>query len=171
MTGAGALHRPLFLRLATGARRVILPPPALCPARRLTVPFELKILAWGCVLALVHIFAASSARTRQYGRSWNMGARDEQMPEPSPVVGRLLRAQANFFETFPISAALLLLNGLLPLSNGVTVAGAALWLGARIIYLPLYATGVPVIRTFVWALSFLGILLLLWGPLQASLLG
>src|SRR5690349_1814419 len=27
--------------------------------------YELKILAWGCVLALVHILAASHTRTRQ----------------------------------------------------------------------------------------------------------
>lgn len=134
------------------------------------MPFELKILAWGCLLAFVHIFAASQAKTRQYGRAWNVGARDADLPPPAPLVGRLMRAQANYFETFPIAAALLLLDGLFPFANGVTMLGGSLWLGARIAYLPLYAAGVPVVRTVVWTIGFLGILLLLWPPLVASLL-
>lgn len=133
------------------------------------MPYELKILAWGCILALVHIFATSQTRTRQYGRDWNMSARDAEMPPPEPLVGRLIRAQANYFETFPIVAALLLLDGLGHYSSTLTIWGASLWLGARIVYLPLYAAGVPVVRTIVWAVSFLGILLLLWPPLCASL--
>lgn len=136
------------------------------------MPFELKILAWGCVLALVHVLVAGNVRTRQYGKTWNMSARDEQMPPPEPLVGRLLRAQANYFETFPVVAALLIIIALLPsLSGPVTIAGASLWLGARIVYLPLYAAGVPVVRTVVWSIGFLGILLLLWPILTASILG
>ncbi|MBO9581627.1 MAG: MAPEG family protein [Sphingobium sp.] len=130
--------------------------------------FELKILVWGCVLGLVHIFAAGQAKTRQYGRDWNVSARDAELPPPpSPVVGRLMRAQANYFETFPIAALLLLIAGLVP-SSSVTPWGASLWFGARLVYLPLYAFGVPVVRTLVWGVSFVGILLLLWPPLAAS---
>ena len=63
---------------------------------------ELTVLAWGCVLALVHVFAAIRAKTRQYGTKWNMSARDEEVPPLNPVAGRLARAQANFYESFPI---------------------------------------------------------------------
>ena len=66
---------------------------------------ELIVLAWGCILALVHIFVAVRFKTRQYGTKWNVGARDEDLPPPQPIVGRLARAQANFFETFPVFAA------------------------------------------------------------------
>ena len=124
--------------------------------------FELKILAWGCVLALVHILAAGQVRTRQYGRAWNTGARDETMPPPAPLVGRLLRAQANYFETFPIVAAAILIDAAAGLFDSGTRIGAMLWLGARIVYLPLYAAGVPVVRTIVWTVSALGLVLLLW---------
>jgi uncharacterized MAPEG superfamily protein len=134
------------------------------------MPFELKILVWGCVLALVHILAAAHLRTRQYGIAWNMGPRDADLPPPAPLVGRLLRAQANFFETFPIAVVALLLGGLVPFSNAATQWGAALWLGARIVYLPLYAAGVPLVRSLVWVVSLLGIVLMLWPALQASLL-
>ena len=37
-------------------------------------------------------------------------ARDEELPPPNPVVGRLTRAQANFFETFPIMIAAVLIS-------------------------------------------------------------
>ncbi len=129
--------------------------------------FELKILAWGCVLALVHILAAAQVKTRQYGRTWNMSARDETLPAPLPLVGRLMRAQANFFETFPIVAAAILIDWAAGLFDPVTRLGAALWLGARVVYLPLYAAGVPVVRTLVWSVSTLGIILLLWRRSRA----
>lgn len=128
---------------------------------------ELKVLAWGCILALVHVFAAGNARTRQFGAKWNMGARDEAMPPPSPVVGRLERAQANFFETFPIVVAAILIVQVAGLNGRWTAMGALLWLIARVIYLPLYAFGVPVVRTLVFTMSFVGLVMLLWPALVA----
>ena len=53
-------------------------------------------------------FTATRFKTAQYGRKWNVGARDEALPPPSPVTGRLMRAQANFEETFPIAIVALL---------------------------------------------------------------
>lgn len=123
---------------------------------------ELTVLAWGCLLGLVHIFAAGQARTRQYGAKWNMGARDEAVPEPSPVVGRLSRAQANFFETFPVVVAVIAILAISGRANGTSALGAWIWLGGRVVYLPLYAFGVPVIRSLVFAVSFVGLAMMLW---------
>ncbi len=131
--------------------------------------FELKILAWGCVLAIVHVLAAAQVKTRQYGRAWNMSARDETLPPPTPLVGRLMRAQSNYFETFPIVAAAILIDAAAGLFDSGTRAGAMLWLGARVVYLPLYAAGVPVVRTLVWTVSALGLVLLLWPALAQTL--
>jgi uncharacterized MAPEG superfamily protein len=90
---------------------------------------ELTVLAWGCVLALVHIFIAVRFKTRQYGTGWNMGARDEELPPPQPIVGRLARAQANFFETFPIAAAAILI---VEVAGGQTGGRrSARWCGSR----------------------------------------
>src|SRR4051794_29819880 len=108
---------------------------------------ELIVLAWGCVLAFVHIFAAVRVKTRQYGTKWNMGARDEELPAPQPVVGRLARAQVNFYEPFPLYAAAALIVSVAHLTNRWTAIGALLWIGGRIVYLPLYAMGVPYVRT------------------------
>lgn len=122
---------------------------------------ELTVLAWGCVLGLVHIFAAAQVKTRQYGAKWNMGARDEELPPPSPVVGRLMRAQANFFETFPIVIAAVAILVLSERTSANTALGAWLWLGGRVVYLPLYALGVPVVRTIAFAVSFVGVIMML----------
>jgi uncharacterized MAPEG superfamily protein len=129
---------------------------------------ELSVLAWGCVLGLVHLFVAVRAKTRQYGTKWNVGARDEELPPPAPVVGRLTRAQANFFETCPIFAAAVLIDAAAGLDTPWTALGALIWLGARILYLPLYAFGVPAVRTGVWMLGMVGIALVLWPPLAAA---
>lgn len=129
---------------------------------------ELIVLAWGCILALVHIFAAVRVKTRQYGTQWNMGARDGELPPAQPIVGRLARAQANFFETFPIFAAAALIVAVAGLGDRWTAIGAWLWLGARIVYLPLYAFGVPVVRTIVFLVSVAGIALVLRPALAAA---
>lgn len=132
------------------------------------MPTEIAVLIWGCVLALVHIFAAAHVKTRQYGAHWNMGARDESLPPPAPLTGRLVRAQANYFETFPIVAALILADAWLGLFDRWTAIGALLWLGARIVYLPLYALGIPVARTLAFAASMAGLVMLLWPALAAA---
>jgi uncharacterized MAPEG superfamily protein len=126
---------------------------------------ELSVLAWGCVLAIVHVFAAVRVKTRQYGTRWNVGARDEELPPPQPLVGRLARAQANFFETFPVMAAAILIATLAERTSDLTAIGALLWLGARIVYLPLYALGIRVVRTLVWLASIVGLAMVLWPAL------
>ena len=128
---------------------------------------ELTVLAWGCVLALVHIFAAVRVKTRQYGTKWNVGARDEALPPPDPLVGRLARAQANFFETFPIMIAAVLIVSAAGIADRWTGIGAWLWLGGRVAYLPLYALGVPYVRTLAWGVSLVGIVMVLKPALVA----
>jgi uncharacterized MAPEG superfamily protein len=131
------------------------------------MPVELKILALGAVLLLVHIFAAVHLKTKQYGRHWNVGARDETLPPLSPVVGRLARAQANFQETFPVAIVALLGVVVAGQTSWMTAVGGWIWLACRTIYLPLYAMGVPVVRTVAFSISIVGLGLVLWPLLLA----
>ena len=128
----------------------------------MNLPVELRIAALGAILLLVHIFAAAYLKTKQYGRSWNVGARDEAVPPLNPVAARLERAQANFLETFPIAIVALLGVVIAGRTSPSTALGGWIWLGARIIYLPLYGFGVPGVRTaaFVISLAGLGMILL-----------
>ena len=131
------------------------------------MPIELKILALGALLLFVHIFTATRFKTAQWGRKWNVGARDEALTEPNPVTGRTMRAQANFQETFPIAIIALLGVVVAQRTSQWTAIGGWIWLGARVVYLPLYAVGVPVIRTVVWTISMVGLVMVLW-PLLAG---
>jgi uncharacterized MAPEG superfamily protein len=131
---------------------------------------ELNVLAWGCVLALLHILLAAQVKTRQYGTKWNMGARDEELPPPRPIVGRMARAQANFYETFPLYAAAAIIVSVAHINNRVTAIGALVWLVARILYLPLYALGIPYVRTLAWIASLVGIVMVI-GPALAATFG
>jgi len=130
------------------------------------MPIELRIAALGALLLFVHIFAAIRAKTAQYGRAWNTSARDESLPPPNPMVGRLTRAQANFAETFPIAVVALLGVVLAERTNQWTALGGWIWLGARLVYLPLYAAGIPVVRTLVYAVSMVGIGMIIWPLLM-----
>ncbi|HET6942667.1 MAG TPA: MAPEG family protein [Sphingomicrobium sp.] len=126
------------------------------------MPVEIKIAALGALLLLVHIFAAVHLKTKQYGRTWNVGARDEVLPPLNPVAGRLARAQANFQETFPIAIVALLGVVIAGRASSWTALGGWIWLGARIIYLPLYGLGVPVWRTATFAVSIVGLVIVIW---------
>ena len=128
---------------------------------------ELKILALGAVLLFIHIFTATRFKTAQYGRSWNVGARDEALPAADVMTGRTMRAQANFQETFPIAIVALLGVAIAGKTTQWTALGGWIWLGARIVYLPLYWAGIPVIRTVVWTISMAGVAMVLW-PLLAG---
>lgn len=126
------------------------------------MPYELLVAAWGCVLAFVHIMAAIQLKTRQYGVEWNMGARDGEQPPLNPVAARVGRAQANFFETFPIVLFAAVALVVAERTTQYTAFGAGLWLGARIVYLPLYWAGVPKLRTLVFLASVVGVGMMVW---------
>ncbi|MEO7634552.1 MAG: MAPEG family protein [Sphingomicrobium sp.] len=125
------------------------------------MPTELTILALGALLLFVHIVVAGQFKTAQYGRKWNMGARDEALPPPNAMTGRTMRAQANFQETFPIAVVALLGVVIAQRTNQWTMLGGWIWLGARVAYLPLYAAGVRVVRTIVYAMSMIGLAMVL----------
>jgi uncharacterized MAPEG superfamily protein len=122
---------------------------------------ELKMLALSIVLGFVHIMAAVRAVTRQYGSKWNMGARDEAMSPLEPLPGRLTRARDNFLETFPFFAAAVLIAHVAGRDGMLTAVGVQFYFWARLVYLPLYAFGIPRIRTLVWIVAMVGILLIL----------
>ena len=118
---------------------------------------ELTILAWAAVLLLVHIFSAVILKTQQYGADWNTGARDEAMPPLAPVPARLERARDNFLETLPIAIIALLGVVVAGRTGSMTALGGWIWLGARVVYLPLYWAGVPKVRTLVFLVSVVGL--------------
>jgi len=131
------------------------------------VAFEFRMLGLSVVLGLVHIIAAAHSASLQRGYRWTASARDQPVPPLLGTAGRLARALSNFSETFPLFAALVLAVVMAGKSSQLSEWGAGLYLGARVLYLPLYAFGVPLIRSLAWNVAAFGITLLvfalLWG--------
>jgi uncharacterized MAPEG superfamily protein len=125
------------------------------------MPVEITILFLAAILLLVHVFAAANAKTKQYGVEWNMGARDESLPPLGDKAGRLVRAQENFQETLPIAIIALLGAVVAGRTGEWTAIGGWVWIGARVVYLPVYAMGIPKLRTVIFLLSLLGLGLVL----------
>lgn len=123
--------------------------------------FELTVLGWTLVLALVQIFLPAMLRDRETGRAYNAGPRDEAGPPVGKVTGRLRRAQANLFETLPLFAIAILIAHVAGRNGALTHWGAVLYLAARVVYVPLYAFGVPYVRSLVWIVSLIGLLMTL----------
>ncbi|WP_250453313.1 MAPEG family protein [Caballeronia sp. ATUFL_M2_KS44] len=123
--------------------------------------FELTMLAWTLVLALVQVFLPALVRNRETGIQYNAGPRDGPAPPPGKLAGRLMRAQANLFETLPVFAIAVLIVHATGRENALTHYGALTYFVARLIYVPLYAAGVPFVRSLVWLISIVGIVQML----------
>ncbi|WP_230974774.1 MAPEG family protein [Brevundimonas vitis] len=114
---------------------------------------EFILLAGALVLALVQIMAAGAARTAELGAKWNAGPRDGDTPPPGKLAGRLMRAQANLFETLPLFAAAVIMAHVAGKDGLVTSVGAHVYVLGRVVYLGLYALGIPYLRSLVWLAS------------------
>ena len=122
---------------------------------------ELNYLALTLILALVQVFLPAGARTVEFGSKWNAGPRDETPAAKKPLTGRLERAQANLFETLPLFIGAVLIAHVAGQNGALTLWGAALYFWARVVYVPLYAFGVPYVRSLVWTVSFAGLVMIL----------
>ena len=121
---------------------------------------ELDYLAWAVVLGLVHALATGQLGLLQHGAAYSMGPRDEHRALTG-VAGRVDRAFANYMQTFPFFAAAVLMAHVAGRHGGLTVTGAALYFWARVLYVPVYALGTPVVRTLLFVVALVGIVLLL----------
>lgn len=119
---------------------------------------ELWALLAAVLLGLVHLSAASFSFKAQVGNRYTVGPRDEGV-KPEKMAARLDRADANFRETFPYFAVCVLVAHLADASGPLSQWGCLLYLGGRVVYLPLYAAGVPWLRTFSWNIASLGLAL------------
>jgi uncharacterized MAPEG superfamily protein len=126
-------------------------------------PGEIAVLGWSVALLLAHVLvqAVSLDLSGDLSIKYLLGPRDEQRQTGSVLAGRLKRALNNFLETYPAFIALALALAVTGKAGGIGATGAWVWLIARVAYLGFYVAGVPVLRTSVWFISILGIVLML----------
>ncbi len=122
---------------------------------------ELVLLACAAILGFVQLGGAGLAKRRQEPPGWQAGPRDAPPPTYTGLAGRLMRVQSNFMETFPFFAAAVLVCHVAGREGALSLWGAQLYFWGRVIYVPLYAFGVPYVRTLVWIVAATGLVLVL----------
>jgi uncharacterized MAPEG superfamily protein len=122
---------------------------------------EIQMLLWSLVLGLVQLVIATSLATRDQGLAYNLSPRDLPPPPVRPMTARFQRAFHNFRETFVYFAVAILVVTVLGKENAMSALGAVLYFGARVIYVLVYALGIAVLRTLVWTVSVIGIVMVL----------
>ena len=129
------------------------------------MPTLLTLVVCMAVLTWLTVVGASLIRARAWtpkGLMLAFGNRAD-LPEATPLAGRAQRAAANTLENFVFFAALALTAQLAGATGERVLLGAQVFLWARLIYLPVYVAGIPVLRTGVWAVSIVGLGLMVAG--------
>jgi uncharacterized MAPEG superfamily protein len=111
------------------------------------------------VLTWLLVVLASLAKAHGWtppGMKYAFGNRDTPPPGTSPVIGRLARAANNSLENLVFFTAVVLLAYALKAPDERVALGADVFIWARIAYVLVYAAGIPVLRTALWAVGVFG---------------
>ena len=122
---------------------------------------ELKMLIFSIFLLLIQLVFQLAGSILQNGIANAAGARDDE-PPASGYVGRFERAFYNMLETFPVFAALVLIVQITESWTTTTALGAQLYFWSRVLYVPAYVSGIPFVRTIIWTVSIVGMVMIAW---------
>lgn len=120
---------------------------------------ELMWLLWAVALAFAQMLIAVSGATLQVGLPKLAGNREGLAP-CTGWAGRAQRAHHNMLENLALFAALVLIAVVSGKSNSTTLLGAQIFVWARAAYAVVYLAGIPWLRTLVWLVSVIGMLLI-----------
>ena len=120
---------------------------------------DLTLLIWSVALAFVQMVIAAAGANFQVGLPALAGNR-EDLPALAGWAGRAQRAHRNMLESLPLFIALVLVAQVTSHANATTALGAQLFFWARLVYAIVYIVGIPWLRTLVWAVSVVGLLLI-----------
>jgi uncharacterized MAPEG superfamily protein len=126
---------------------------------------EIQMLCWSVVLGLVQLVLATSLATKDQGLAYNLSPRDQTAPTVSTLAARMQRAFANFRETFVYFAVSVLVVTALAKNSHGSALGAQIYFWARVVYVPVYAAGIPAVRTLIWTISIVGLVMVLLAAL------
>lgn len=128
---------------------------------------ELWFLTASIIFGLLHLIAASHLISFQRGYRWTASNRDEPVPPLRGLASRVDQATANFLETFPFFAALVLIAHLTKTHGALTICGVHLYFWGRVGYLLATAAGFGLLRSMLfWNMALTGIALFLIALLR-----
>ena len=117
---------------------------------------ELSVLLW-----VAHILVQFFTTRAEFGDAYLLTPRDTEPVAKGLACGRATRALANYVENYGPFIAMALALIATGQSGGLGAAGATIWLLARIVYLPVYLMGIIYVRTVLWGISVVGLLMML----------
>lgn len=120
---------------------------------------ELQILVWTVALAFMQMLVAVVGAALHLDIATLTGNR-ETLPEPKGWAGRASRAQYNMLENLALFVPLVLVAQIAGRTNATTALGAEIFFAARMIYAFVYVAGIPYLRTLVWLVSVIGLILI-----------
>lgn len=119
---------------------------------------------WILLVLGLYFLQTFLAPTARYGLKGDiagaLGPRDNP-PELSVTGQRLQRACRNMLEALPVFLPIALLCVHYGAESGNAILGAQIFFFARLVYVLVYAMGVPVLRTIVWTIGHAGLIVML----------
>ena len=122
---------------------------------------EIQMLCWSVVLGLAQLVIATTLATKDQGLAYNISPRDTAPPPVTQLTSRFQRAFGNFRETFVYFAVAVLVVTALAKNSPMSAVGAQIYFWSRLAYVPAYAMGITGIRTALWTLSVVGLVMVL----------
>ena len=124
---------------------------------------EMQMLWLSIALGIAQLLLATLFSVGRRGLPWGVSNRDEPAPPLGTFGGRVERAFRNFLETFVFFLGAVLIAQVLNKHTASTALGAQVFFWSRLAYVPVYALGIPVVRTLIWAASLVGIGMVMRG--------
>jgi len=122
---------------------------------------ELQYLILTVFLVLLQMVLQSVAGFLTIGLKGAVGSRDDEVLTTG-YGGRFERAYYNMLETFPVFVALVLTIHVTESWSTTSALAVKLYFWARVVYIPLYVSGIPYLRSIAWVVSMVGIVMLAW---------
>jgi len=117
---------------------------------------ELSVLLW-----VAHVLVQAYTANAEFGAAYLFTPRDARPATKALTCGRATRALDNYVENLGPFVAMALALIATGHAGGLGALGATIWILARILYLPVYLMGTLYVRTALWAISVVGLLMML----------
>jgi uncharacterized MAPEG superfamily protein len=120
---------------------------------------DLMMLVWGIALTFVQSIVAVLGAMSHVGLPALAGNR-ANLPPITGWADRAARAHRNMLESLVLLVALVLVAHIAGKANATTATGAQLWFWARLVYAAVFVIGIPWLRTAVWGVSIVGLIMI-----------
>jgi uncharacterized MAPEG superfamily protein len=122
---------------------------------------ELTCLELSVALWLLHVLVQATVGNVELPFGYLFTSRDKSAATNGLLFGRATRALANYVENLTPFVAVALALIVTQRTGGSGALGATIWILARIVYIPVYLLGVMYARTVLWAISIVGLVMML----------